>query len=132
MLLAIKYVIFAVIATGVNIAGQDLSGRAYAGGFSLYVSMFVGTLAGLAVKYILDKKYIFYHTSKNLADDGRMFFIYTSMGIITTLLFWGTELGFEYAFHTKTMRYVGALLGLGVGYLVKYNLDKRFVFRESV
>ena len=132
MYLAIKYVIFAVVATGVNIACQDLTGRIYVGMFSIYLSMFVGTLAGLAVKYVLDKKYIFYHSSKNLADDGRMFFLYTFMGIFTTLLFWGSELGFQYVFHTKSMRYVGALLGLGVGYLVKYQLDKRFVFTESV
>jgi hypothetical protein len=29
------------------------------------------------------------------------------------------------------MRYVGALIGLGLGYWAKYHLDKRFVFRTQ-
>ena len=31
---------------------------------------------------------------------------------------------------TDLMREVGAVLGLAVGYVIKYTLDRRFVFRE--
>ena len=30
------------------------------------------------------------------------------------------------------LRYLGGLLGLGIGYWAKYHLDKRFVFRAAV
>ena len=64
--------------------------------------------------------------------DLQTFILYTGMGVVTTLLFWGFELGFNATFHDKSMRYVGALLGLGLGYWAKYHLDKRFVFRTQV
>jgi len=130
MYLAFKYTLFALVATAVNIGAQELSSTLYGGMFSLYLAMAFGTLAGLGVKYVLDKKYIFFHTSKGLADDSRMFVLYTLMGVVTTLVFWITEIGFDYFFQTRPMRYAGALLGLSLGYWIKYRLDKRFVFTE--
>ncbi len=131
MYLALKYALFAAVATLANLASQDVSIRLYNGTLGLYVSIAVGTLVGLAVKYVLDKKYIFYHKAKNAVDDGRMFVLYTLMGVFTTLIFWASEIGFEFAFGTKTMRYIGATLGLLVGYITKYQLDKRFVFKKG-
>lgn len=29
------------------------------------------------------------------------------------------------------MRYLGGVLGLAIGYVIKYELDKRFVFRQQ-
>jgi putative flippase GtrA len=131
MHLTIKYALFAAIATVVNILGQDVTLRVYSEAFALYVSIFVGTLYGLVVKYVLDKKYIFNYKPACAVDDGKCFILYSFMGVFTTIIFWGTELAFEYAFGTKTMRYTGAVLGLSVGYYVKYRLDKRFVFVEK-
>ena len=59
---------------------------------------------------------------------GRQFGLYTAMGIVTTLIFWGTETAFWLAWNTEAAREAGAVLGLTVGYVVKYNLDRRFVF----
>ena len=50
------------------------------------------------------------------------------MGIMTTVIFWGFEILFDYIFHTKAWRYAGGVLGLTIGYSIKYYLDKRFVF----
>lgn len=66
-----------------------------------------------------------------MVDDGKKFILYSSMGVVTTLIFWGTELGFEFIFATKFMRYIGGIIGLTIGYTVKYHLDKRFVFMGS-
>ena len=131
MYIAAKYAFFALIATACNIGAQDVATRFYAGFLELYVSIFVGTLTGLVVKYVLDKKYIFNYRSKHAFDEGLRFILYSVMGVVTTLIFWGMEIGFDYAFGTKAMRYVGGALGLAVGYYVKYRLDKRFVFVES-
>lgn len=51
------------------------------------------------------------------------------MGLATTAIFWGFELGFDYLFASRNMRYVVALIGLAIGYVAKYHLDKRYVFR---
>jgi putative flippase GtrA len=50
------------------------------------------------------------------------------MGLATTAIFWSVEFGFDRIFGTAHMRYVGAVIGLAIGYIVKYYLDKRFVF----
>jgi hypothetical protein len=53
------------------------------------------------------------------------------MGIATTAIFWGFEFGFNHAFQSKEMRYLGGLIGLAIGYWTKYHLDKRYVFRHG-
>jgi hypothetical protein len=78
--------------------------------------MFFGTLVGLVVKYLLDKKYIFLSKSKNLFQDGQKFTLYSSMGVVTTSVFWGAEMVFDYGFKTIPMRYAGAVIGLIIGY----------------
>jgi putative flippase GtrA len=128
MYLAIKYALFAAVATAVNILIQDLSLLLPTGGYRLAVSMGCGTLAGLLAKYVLDKRYIFYCTSLNLLEDTRKFLLYSLMGVLTTALFWSTEISFELLFRTKAMRYTGAVIGLAMGYYLKYRLDRRFVF----
>ncbi|MCF8131453.1 MAG: GtrA family protein [Deltaproteobacteria bacterium] len=112
----------------VNIVSQDMVVRVYKGVFWLYVSIGLGTLTGLLVKYFLDKKYIFSYSTQNLFEDGQKFVLYSIMGICTTLIFWSAELGFEFFFGTKGMRYLGGVIGLCLGYWIKYNLDKQFVF----
>jgi putative flippase GtrA len=96
--------------------------------------MFVGTLAGLVTKYILDKKWIFYHTPKDKKDDARKFMLYSFMGVFTTVIFWGTEMLFYYFVPYPNAKYVGAVIGLSIGYVIKYFLDRKFVFihREEV
>lgn len=127
-MIAIKYSIFAVISTLFNLLFQYFSFQFYAGFGSLYVAMFFGTLAGLVAKYILDKKYIFYHTPKDKKDDAKKFVLYSFMGVFTTIIFWGTEIAFDALFQDSNAKYVGAVIGLSIGYVIKYFLDKKFVF----
>jgi putative flippase GtrA len=129
-MIAFRYVLFAIISTVVNLAFQYLSFAIYDGFLALYVAMFFGTLAGLILKYILDKKYIFFHTPKSKKDDGKKFLLYSFMGVFTTFIFWGFEIAFDYAFAFENAKYLGAVVGLGIGYIVKYQLDKKFVFKD--
>lgn len=129
MNLTIKYIIFALIATAVNIGAQDIVIRNYIGAFDILISVVVGTGAGLVIKYILDKRYIFRFRARDAAHDTRTFALYTVMGLVTTVIFWGFEFGFHHIFETKEMRYLGGVIGLAIGYLTKYHLDKRYVFR---
>ena len=52
------------------------------------------------------------------------------MGLGTTAIFWGFEFSFDYLFDLKEMRYFGAVMGLSIGYYLKYKLDKKFVFTK--
>ncbi|WP_022851524.1 GtrA family protein [Limisalsivibrio acetivorans] len=128
-MIAVKYIIFAGISTIVNLSSQFLSLKIYAGTYSLYIAIFWGTLFGLVTKYILDKRYIFYYITKNKLDDSIKFILYTSMGVITTLIFWSFEISFNYIFDFKLAKYLGAVTGLSIGYLIKYKLDKKYVFK---
>ena len=130
-MLAFKYTIFALLTTALNLALQWLSFVVYSGFLALYIAMFIGTLGGLVLKYILDKRFIFYRKPKNRVDDSKKFALYSLMGVFTTLIFWGFEIGFNFVFENANAKYFGATIGLGIGYVVKYFLDKKFVFKQQ-
>ena len=120
--LAAKYAIYALIATAANIGAQDLVVRAYHGTGAIVASVAMGTGVGLAIKYLLDKRYIFRFRAANVAHDTRTFALYTAMGF---------EFGFHHLFATREMRYLGGVIGLAIGYVAKYHLDKRYVFHTE-
>jgi putative flippase GtrA len=129
--LVLRYAAFAGVATLANLGAQ----RAVLGGddgparFALAVV--AGTLVGLVVKYVLDKRWIFEDREGGLRAHGRKFSLYTAMGLVTTAIFWGAETAFWLVWRTDAMREAGAVLGLTVGYVVKYHLDRRFVFGSA-
>lgn len=125
----LRYIIFAITSIAINLLTQYFV-LIFAD--VLYIAMFFGTFLGLITKYFLDKKFIFYYRSKNKIDDGKKFFMYSFFGIFTTLVFWGFEISFDAVFKNDLAKYVGALLGLVIGYILKYFLDKNFVFKEKV
>lgn len=127
---AFKYAIFAAIAAFINLITQYFSLLIYNKIFSLYLAIILGTLTGLFAKYVLDKKYIFYHAVSGIKDDFKKFILYSLMGVITTLIFWGFELGFDAILKFDSAKYIGAVIGLTIGYIIKYNLDKHFVFKN--
>jgi len=130
-MIAIRYAAFAVFATLLNLLLQFLSLLVYTGMASLYVAMAAGTVAGLITKYILDKKFIFYHKTESKKSDVVKFFFYSLTGVFTTFIFWGTEILFDAMLESEIAKYVGAVIGLAIGYVIKYYLDKTFVFREK-
>lgn len=126
--LALLYALFAVIAALCNILAQEISIHLFSTKFSLFISVLSGTLVGLVVKYILDKRYIFKYKTKNAQHNRRTFVLYAMMGLFTTVIFWGFEFGFHFIFESKEMRYIGGIIGLMIGYISKYYLDKKYVF----
>lgn len=123
------YALGAFIATVCNIAAQELLIQLYDGSFSVLASVIAGTLVGLATKYIWDKRFIFSFRAMSAGHDAKTFALYTAMGVLTTAIFWGFEFGFDWYFQSKEMRYLGGVIGLAVGYIAKYHLDKAYVFR---
>lgn len=130
-MIVFKYAVFAIISTLFNLLFQYLSFLVYSDFWALYLAMLVGTLAGLISKYILDKKYIFYHITKDKKDDAKKFILYSFTGVFTTIIFWVTEIVFDILFVNNRAKYIGAVTGLSIGYVIKYSLDKKYVFREG-
>ena len=125
------YAAFAVLATLANLGTQRLVLSIDVSAASLSLAMFSGTLVGLVIKYVLDKRWIFADYSRSMRSHGRKFTLYSAMGLFTTAIFWATETAFWLIWHTDAMRETGAVLGLAVGYFVKYRLDRRFVFTDT-
>lgn len=125
--LALRYALFAAAATAVNLATQHAALALLAG---LPLAMAAGTLTGLLAKYLLDRRWIFREAPAGMALHVRQFGLYALMGVATTLVFWATELAFEAIFASPVMRDAGAILGLAIGYVTKYQLDRRFVFER--
>jgi len=126
-----RYIFFASIATVVNLLTQRMV-LSVGQNQTLFLSAVVlGTLMGLATKYLLDKRWIFYDARAGFEGESRKFALYTVMGLATTAIFWSTETIFWIIWETDFMREVGAIIGLAIGYTIKFNLDRRFVFTDS-
>ena len=127
--LIIRYAAFAALATVANLATQRLVFATMDREIRFLFALIAGTGAGLVLKYVLDKKWIFFDAAQPLAAESRKFSLYTLTGVATTLIFWGAEAAFWMIWQTQPMREAGAVIGLTIGYIIKYNLDRRFVFQ---
>tara|TARA_Y100000741_G_scaffold13674_1_gene10809 strand:- start:1304 stop:1693 length:390 start_codon:yes stop_codon:yes gene_type:complete len=129
MSVLILYIYFSLIAISINIFSQYIVFTILEGDDAIYLAILVGTLLGLITKYILDKIYIFKYKVENLYDYSKNFSMYMFTGIFTTMIFWIFEYSFYILFDNSIAKYIGAIIGLTMGYTVKYVLDKRFVFK---
>jgi putative flippase GtrA len=146
----LRYAAFAALATAANLLTQWLFtalGRALwpdamliltvfgfmipAGEAVFWAALAAGTAAGFLLKYLLDKNFIFHHTPPTAGAGLATIFLYGVTAVITTLIFWGVQYLFTLFGPEDFWKYAGGVCGLVPGYLVKYFLDKRFVFRKS-
>ena len=129
--LVFRYAFFAFLATLANLATQRLVLWFGDSGILFAMAVGAGTIVGLVLKYFLDKRWIFGDMSAGVKAHSKKFLLYTAMGIVTTAIFWATETAFWLVWETDVMREVGAVIGLSIGYVVKYNLDRRYVFSNG-
>ena len=131
-LLVFRYVFFAIIATLLNLVAQRLILEVDDTSQGLFLAIAVGTFVGLATKYFLDKRWIFLDKSSGIKANSHKFMLYTIMGIVTTFIFWVFEVVFWLIWETDIMRELGAIIGLAIGYFIKYRLDSKFVFLNHI
>jgi len=129
MTLFIRYVLFCIVATLVNLVTQRVFLESIFVDYYLIALLF-GTLTGLITKYILDKNYIFKDFDHSIKNNSKKFTLYTLNGVFTTAIFWGTESVFYFVYATTFARELGAIIGLSIGYFFKYKLDKKYVFQH--
>ena len=122
-----KYVLFCVFATLLNLVTQRI--------FLVlifidyyFIALFCGTITGLVSKYFLDKKYIFNDFDYSLKNNSKKFTLYSLNGVFTTAIFWSTESLLYFIYETTFARELGAVIGLSIGYILKYRLDRKYVF----
>lgn len=127
----ILYTFFAILASFANLLTQRLVLSISKINLFYFLAITSGTLVGLIIKFFLDKSLIFFDKTKDIKSLGRKFTIYTTMGIFTTSIFWATETIFWLIWRQENMREMGAILGLMLGYILKYRLDKRYVFGKT-
>lgn len=126
--LALRYTGFAVLAVLANLAVQRGVLALMPAPRGLVPALAAGTVAGLVLKYLLDKRWVFADRATGLAAHGRRFGRYTGTGVLTTAIFWGSESGAYALWGSDLAREGGAVVGLALGYVLKYRLDRRFVF----
>ena len=124
------YIFFALISTFANLITQRFILSINNSNLFFLTAVILGTFIGLLIKFFLDKKWIFNDISYGLENQTRKFSLYASMGLLTTIIFWSTETIFWFIWQTEKMREIGAILGLTIGYILKYKLDKNFVFKK--
>ncbi len=124
-----RYGVFAIVAMIANLATQEIVIR-LAPVAPLTLSILAGTAAGFVLKYILDKRFVFEDGYDGHAREAQKVALYGAFSVITTLVFWGFEVAFWMIWGTDTAKYTGAVIGLTIGYVAKFALDRTFVFRE--
>jgi putative flippase GtrA len=127
---ASRYLAFAGLSTAANLGAQQLV-VSMAPAAPLMVSIVTGTVLGFGSKYILDKRFVFYDDHASHCDEARKVVTYGLLSVVTTAIFWAFELGFWFVWKTVAGKYCGAVIGLSVGYAMKYWLDRRLVFTHS-
>lgn len=130
--LVVRYALFAAIAMLINLTIQRIVLSGGTGLLWYAAAVASGTGGGLLTKYLLDKRWIFRDFATGLKQHGEKFTRYAFMGLFTTAIFWGSETAFWLVGKTDLMREIGAVLGLTIGYFIKYQLDSRFVFNRAI
>lgn len=129
MTLLVRYLLFAALSTAANLIVQEAAFR-LSPIAPFMVALLAGTVAGFAVKYVLDKRWIFADAYESPRDEMRKVSLYGLFSVLTTLIFWGFEIAFWMTFGTTAAKYTGAVIGLSIGYALKYRLDRAYTFRE--
>jgi len=124
------FVLFAIVSTLFNLLTQRIILSINTTNLFFFFAILSGTVVGLVTKFFLDKRYIFYDKKNDISHVSKKFGLYTFMGIFSTIIFWGTESIFWIIWKKENMREFGAILGLIIGYIMKYNLDKKYVFKK--
>jgi putative flippase GtrA len=136
------YILFAAISTLINIGTQvlieyliniskiNLFQLVFIKNitFGFFIKMFIATIVAFIFKFLVDKIFIFEDKSKEIKENIRQIFFYGFFAVFTTIIFWGTELVFKIFFVFSFSEYIGAVLGLAIGYTIKFLLDRKYVF----
>ena len=122
----VLYISFALCAVLLNLGVQRFVIEWFPS-LSIWYAILAGTVAGLVLKYLLDRRWIF-AAFASASPNHREFLSYAATGMLTTIIFWGSEWIAWAMTQEHHLRELGAVIGLSIGYYLKFRLDRRFVF----
>lgn len=122
----VLYISFALCAVLLNLGVQRFVIEWFPS-LSIWYAILAGTVAGLLLKYWLDRRWIFAGFA-SASPNHREFLSYSATGMLTTIIFWGSEWIAWAMTQEHYLRELGAVIGLSIGYYLKFRLDRRFVF----
>ncbi|MFX1533327.1 MAG: GtrA family protein [Promethearchaeota archaeon] len=139
------YMIFAIVAIILNVTVQTLTEvflKTFFSDFAMiiieiltqpfelwfFICLGLGTLVGFVFKFIVDKFIVFEEKKLELEETTRQVVKYFFFAIFTTMIFWGTETLFHILWNAYAL---GAVIGLAIGYTIKFVLDSKFVFIDK-
>jgi len=93
------------------------------------VGMVVAVGITYIIKFFLDKYIVFKKSGSELKDTSKEFGKYFIFAILTTLLNLGIQFILTNVFHAPLV--VSVSVALGVGYLAKFFLDRKYVFNKD-
>lgn len=125
-----RYAATAVLSVLANLIAQEVTTREMPHAH-LMLSIVVGTLVGFFIKYVVDKTWTFRERYTTPLGEAQRITLSGLFSVLTTLIFWAFELGFYAIWQTDFAKYLGAVLGLSIGYILKFWLDRHHVFKES-
>jgi len=96
------------------------------------IQLISGTIAGFIFKFIVDKFAIFKNAYAGFKHTSKQIIIYLLFAVITTIIFWGFEISFNHFFKFTNRDLFGGLIGLIIGYTIKFLLDRKWVFHISL
>lgn len=99
------------------------------------IALGFGTVIGFLFKFVVDKFVVFEeklsaNRKAEIQKTSKQISIYFSFAIFTTMIFWGFEFTFKILLSGNWYLF-GGLIGLIIGYTVKFLLDRKFVFISS-
>lgn len=129
----VLYILFAGLAVAVNVLVQRAVFALFGDVFddstsTLWLAMCTGAAVALGLKYLLDRRYVF--QAKGPATEGE-FLAYALTGGAITAVFFAVEYVIWMIFQTATARDIGIVVGMTIGYALKFLLDRRLVFKTG-
>jgi len=121
-----RYFCVASSSIVLNILIQFLSVQIYRGIFFIELSIIIATLLTMPTRYFIEKNYVFYGLQKS--SDSLSFSMYTFSAIVSTIIFWSIEYSFHLIYYSDLLRYLGGILGLSIGFIIKFFIDKLYIF----
>jgi putative flippase GtrA len=131
MSLMLRYAGFALLSIAINWLMQFCMLRAVPGAGAIYAALIAGTGAGFGAKYLLDRNYIFYHTSSGAAQEIWVMALYLGTSVLMTGLYLTSQGIVYYKYGECALYYITGTLVLICGYTTKFILDGHFVFKPT-
>ena len=122
------YYAFALVAVGLNVLVQHLVFISLTHSHAIFIAMLIGAAVALVAKYFLDRKFVFLKTS---SANRRELFWYALTGGLITIVFFVAEYVIWDAYKTGLARDIGIVVGMLLGYTLKYFIDKHLVFSDK-